>query len=58
MTSGYNAPGSRVWHKAQRCSGTFFGGSAQMSETVAQNRGLKPCGRCCSGEWPSEGDGS
>lgn len=56
MASGYNKPGSRVWHAEQRCSGTFFGGAAAMSSQVAENRGLKPCGRCSDGEWPHKSD--
>lgn len=53
---GYNSPGSGTWHIEQRCSGTLFSAFDAMSETVAKNRGLKPCGNCCDGEWPSESE--
>ena len=51
---GYNTPGSRVWHRQQRCGGTFFPGVAEMSDTVARNRGIRPCDNCCDGEWPGD----
>lgn len=52
MTTGYNKPDSGVWHADQRCSGTVFPPAAAMRSQVAENRGLRPCGRCAGGEWP------
>lgn len=54
MVSGYNKPDSSVWHKDQRCSGTFFPGAAEMDSQVAEHRALRPCGVCCDGEWPHD----
>lgn len=57
--SGYNKPDSTVFHVQQRCHGAYFPPAADMDSVVAENRGLKPCGTCCDGEWPhdTEDDG-